>query len=71
MLRNVRFNGGRPLENPAVAKASPTRRAGRRRPDLVRPSGTEPVIRIMAEAEDHSLVDALVSEVCDAVAGAA
>ena len=43
-----------------------TRNAG-----LVRPSGTEPVIRVMGEADDQALVDALVSDVCDAVAGAA
>ena len=38
---------------------------------LVRPSGTEPVIRVMGEADDQALVDALVSDVCEAVAGAA
>jgi len=38
---------------------------------VIRPSGTEPVIRVMAEAEDAALVDTLVSEVCEAVALAA
>ena len=37
---------------------------------IIRPSGTEPVIRVMGEAEDKALVDSLVSNVCDAVAAA-
>src|ERR1700733_8268800 len=69
VLRNVRFKGGRPLENPAVADA--TSRVGERGRILVSPSGTELVIRVMGEADDQALVDALVSDVCDAVAGAA
>ena len=38
---------------------------------MIRPSGTEPVIRVMGEADDKALVDSAVSDVCDAVAGAA
>src|ERR1700723_829539 len=55
VLRNARFKGGRPLENPAVAKAiaDATARLGERDRILVRPSGTEPVIRVMGEAEDQ------------------
>jgi len=73
VLRNVRFNGGRPLENEAVMKAiaSAQARLGNAGRLVIRPSGTEPVIRVMAEAEDRSLVDSLVSDVCDAVAKAA
>ena len=73
VLRNVRFNGGRPLENPAVAKAiadATARLAGRGRL-VIRPSGTEPVIRVMGEADDKALVDSLVGDVCEAVAAAA
>jgi phosphoglucosamine mutase len=73
VLRNVRFNGGRPLENPVVAKAiadAVARLEGRGRL-VVRPSGTEPVIRVMGEADDRALVDSLVGDVCNAVAGAA
>ena len=73
VLRNVRFNGGRPLENHLVqaAIASANARLGAAGRLVIRPSGTEPVIRVMAEAEDRSLVDSLVAEVCDAVAKAA
>ena len=73
ILRNVRFNGGRPLENPAVAKAiadATARLEGRGRL-VIRPSGTEPVIRVMGEADDPALVDEAVGEICDAVAHAA
>jgi len=73
VLRNVRFNGGAPLENPAVAKAIADAKArlGEHGRLLVRPSGTEPVIRVMGEADDKALVDRLVGDVCEAVAGAA
>jgi phosphoglucosamine mutase len=73
VLRNVRFKGGKPLEHPAVAKAIAEARArlGERGRLVVRPSGTEPVIRVMGEADDHALLDALVGEVCEAIAHAA
>ncbi len=73
ILRNVQFNGGKPLENPLVAQAiaSAQARLGDRRRLIIRPSGTEPVIRVMGEADDKALVNSAVSEVCAAVAGAA
>ena len=73
ILRNVRFTGGEPLQNPVVAQAiadANARLEGRGRL-VIRPSGTEPVIRVMGEADDQALVDTLVSSVCDAVAKAA
>src|SRR6185312_13766896 len=73
VLRSVRFKGGKPLEHPAVAKAIAEARArlGERGRLVVRPSGTEPVIRVMGEADDQALLDALVGEVCEAIAAAA
>jgi phosphoglucosamine mutase len=38
---------------------------------VIRPSGTEPVIRVMAEAETDEIVNAVVNEICDAVKAAA
>ena len=73
VLRNVRFNGGKPLENPVVAKviAEATARLEGHGRLVIRPSGTEPVIRVMGEADDKALVDSAVGDVCDAVAHAA
>ena len=73
MLRNVRFKSGRPLEDERVVSAirAARERLWQRGRLVIRPSGTEPVIRVMAESEDSDLVDSLVSEVCDAVALAA
>jgi phosphoglucosamine mutase len=73
LLRNVRFNGGRPLESDTVVRAiaAARERLGASGRLVIRASGTEPVIRVMAEAEDSALVDTLVSEVCEAVRKAA
>src|SRR5579872_3764896 len=72
VLRSVRFRGAKPLEHPAVTKAiaAATARLGDRGRLVVRPSGTEPVIRVMGEADDQALLDALVGEVCEAIAAA-
>ena len=66
-----RAAGRSTVRQSAKAIADATARLGDRGRLLVRPSGTEPVIRVMGEAEDQALVDALVSNVCEAVAGAA
>ena len=69
LLRNVRFGGGAPLEDEAVQAAI---RAGEERLGaggrlVIRKSGTEPVIRVMAEGEDEALVEEVVAEICDTV----
>ncbi|HEY4546778.1 MAG TPA: phosphoglucosamine mutase [Pedomonas sp.] len=69
LLQNVRFNGGQPLENAAVKsviEAVEQRLDGRGRL-VIRKSGTEPLIRVMAEADDAVLVNQAVQEVCEAV----
>jgi len=73
ILRNVRFTGGKPLEDARVQQAieSATAELGDRGRLVIRPSGTEPVIRVMAEADDPVLVGKLVDDVCAAVASAA
>ena len=73
LLRNVRFAGGRPLEAApvkAAIAAVEAELAGRGRL-VIRPSGTEPVIRVMAEGEDAAEVEAAVARICDAVTAAA
>jgi phosphoglucosamine mutase len=72
-LENVRFNGGKPLENAAVksAIAEAEQRLNGSGRLLVRASGTEPLIRIMAEGDDEKLVGQLVREIAGAVREAA
>ena len=73
LLKNVRFAGGKPLEDArvqAVIADAEAQLAGRGRL-VIRPSGTEPVIRVMAEGDDSAEVDAVVGAICDAVAVAA
>ena len=72
-LENVRFSGGKPLESPAVKEviaAAEARLNGCGR-ILVRPSGTEPLIRVMAEGDDEKLVRQLVRDIATAVRAAA
>jgi len=71
-LLNIRFEGGQPLESKAVktAIAAGEQRLGEAGRLLVRRSGTEALIRIMAEGEDETLVAAVVDEVAAAVRAA-
>ena len=74
ILQNVRYkNGGQPLDNVGVQRAisdgkSRLGNAGRL---VIRPSGTEPVIRVMAEGDDERLVRTVVSEIVHALTAAA
>ncbi|WP_374410527.1 phosphoglucosamine mutase [Novosphingobium colocasiae] len=73
LLRNVRFAGGKPLEAAQVKTAiadAEAALAGRGRL-VIRPSGTEPVIRVMAEGDDAGEVEAAVASICHAVEKAA
>ena len=73
LLRNVRFSGGKPLEADAVKACiaeAEAELAGAGRL-VIRPSGTEPVIRVMAEGEDMGQVERVVTRICDAVQRAA
>jgi phosphoglucosamine mutase len=72
LLKNVRFGGGQPLEAEAVkaAIASAERELGDRGRLVIRKSGTEPLIRVMAEGDDSAMVERLVDRICEAVAAA-
>jgi phosphoglucosamine mutase len=74
LLKNVRFNGGaEPLEADSVQKriaAAEAELEGRGRL-VIRKSGTEPLIRVMAEGDDPALVEKVVDDICDAVRTAA
>jgi phosphoglucosamine mutase len=71
-LKNVRFSGPSPLQDPRVIrdiKAAEARLAGTGRL-LIRPSGTEPLVRVMVEGEDESLVAQVVDSLCQTIAEA-
>jgi phosphoglucosamine mutase len=72
-LENVRFAGGRPLEAATVkaALAEAEQRLNGSGRIVVRASGTEPLIRIMAEGDDEKLVNQVVREIVGAVKKAA
>jgi phosphoglucosamine mutase len=73
ILKNVRYRSGKPLEQQGVMSAIASAReqlgAGGRL--VIRPSGTEPVIRVMAEGDDPELVAKVVNDVVGAVTEAA
>ncbi len=73
LLKNVRFNGGAPLENRTVKQriAEAERELEGRGRLLIRKSGTEPLIRVMAEGDDPALVERVVDDICEAVQAAA
>jgi phosphoglucosamine mutase len=73
LLKNVRFNGGTPLETDSVRKriaAAEAELEGKGRL-VIRKSGTEPLIRVMAEGDDPALVQRVVDDICEAVQSAA
>ena len=69
VLKNVRYQKGKPLENAGVrsAIASAEKKLGLSGRLIVRPSGTEPVIRVMGEGDDKTLVEAVVDDVIEAL----
>ena len=73
ILRNVRYKSGQPLQQQTVVTAIETGKqslgaAGRL---VIRPSGTEPVIRVMGEGANRDLVVRVVDDICDALSSVA
>jgi len=69
LLRNVRFSGGKPLVDAVVKQAiadaeAELAKSGRL---VIRPSGTEPLIRVMAEGDDREQVERIVNELVDVI----
>ncbi len=73
VLKNVKFKSGKPLDDKDVmqAIADAQARLGKSGRLVIRPSGTEPLIRVMAEGDDAKLVNALVDELCGVISKAA
>ena len=69
ILENVRFSSGAPLEHDDVKViiAACEVKLGNQGRLLIRKSGTEPLIRVMAEGDDAALVQQLVSEIVDTI----
>ena len=69
ILKNVRYASGRPLDDEKVQRAiaDAELRLSKRGRLLIRPSGTEPVIRVMGEGDDRDLVETVVDDVIDAL----
>ena len=74
LLKNVRFSAGaEPLESDSVRRriaAAEAELEGRGRL-VIRKSGTEPLIRVMAEGDDSAMIDRVVDDICEAVRTAA
>jgi len=73
VLRNVRYSGAAPLEAASVVAAiedGKARLEGSGRV-LIRKSGTEPLIRVMAEGDDEALVTSVVADIVAAIEAAA
>ncbi|WP_128891059.1 phosphoglucosamine mutase [Erythrobacter sp. HKB08] len=73
LLKNVEYEGSSPLEAESVKKAiadAEAELAGTGRL-VIRASGTEPKIRVMAEGDDAAQVERVVDTICDAVRSAA
>jgi phosphoglucosamine mutase len=73
LLRNVRFAGGAPLDDATVKQVIADAEGellGKGRL-VIRESGTEPLIRVMAEGDDAGQVEAVVARICAAVEKAA
>jgi phosphoglucosamine mutase len=73
VLKNVRFAGGKPLEDKKVvaAIADAEKRLGEQGRLVIRPSGTEPLIRVMAEGDDAAVVNEIVDGLCGVIAKSA
>ncbi|MFT4128862.1 MAG: phosphoglucosamine mutase, partial [Labrys sp. (in: a-proteobacteria)] len=73
ILKNVRIRRRKVLDDPKVAAVieGARKQLGDGGRLVIRPSGTEPVIRVMAEADDRANVETAVDEVIDAITKAA
>lgn len=72
LLKNVHISGGKPLEDaPVKAAIEDARiRLGKGGRLVIRPSGTEPLIRVMAEGDDQKLVETVVDDLVEVISHA-
>jgi phosphoglucosamine mutase len=69
ILKNVRYRSGKPLEHKEVRSAieSAEQRLNGHGRLVIRPSGTEPVIRVMGEGDDKAMIEEIVDGIVDAL----
>ena len=69
IMKNVRYKAGKPLESAEVrsAIASAEQRLHGQGRLVIRPSGTEPVIRVMGEGDDKVLIETIVDDIVNAL----
>jgi phosphoglucosamine mutase len=69
VLKNVRYRSGKPLEHQKVRSAieSAQQRLNGQGRLVIRPSGTEPVIRVMGEGDDKAMIEEIVDGIVDAL----
>jgi phosphoglucosamine mutase len=73
IMKNVRYKSGQPLELPQVKNVitAMEKKLGPAGRLVIRPSGTEPLIRVMAEGDDEHAVRSAVEEICSVLEAAA
>ena len=69
ILQNVRYSSGKPLDDARVKKAidAGKEKLGKSGRLVIRPSGTEQLIRVLAEGDDERLVSGVVGDIAEAV----
>ncbi len=73
ILKNVKFSGGKPLDDAHVQSAIKDAEVmlGNSGRLVIRPSGTEPLIRVMAEGQDETMVRKIVDDLCSVISKSA
>ena len=73
VLKNVKFSGGKPLDDAHVKSAIKDAEGmlGKSGRLVIRPSGTEPLIRVMAEGQDETMVRKIVDDLCGVISKSA
>jgi len=71
VLKNVRHSGGNPLNDALVKTAIADAEAmlGTSARLVIRPSGTEPLIRVMAEGDDREKIETVVDQLINVISG--
>ena len=73
ILKNVKFSGGKPLDDARVQSVikDAEGKLGTTGRLVIRPSGTEPLIRVMGEGQDEAQLRGIIDDICVAITKAA